>query len=115
MFITPNPFTGDMSVKKDHNSIRESFRNCVLTAIGERPFDLQFGTDVYNTIFEHPELVEFYFESSVNVSLNRNEPRVRVEKITYETNQREINIMIEYFILSLNVKDTVTITLQRTR
>lgn len=115
MFISPNPFTGDISLKKDQTAIQHSVKNIILTAIGERPFDRLFGTDVYNTVFEHPELVEFYLESSINTSVNANEPRVRFDKITYDVNGKEININIEYFILGLDISDRVSITLQRTR
>lgn len=115
MFISPNPFTGDMSIVKDHSAIQASVKNTILTSIGERPFELSFGTDVYTSLFEQPQLAQFYIESSIRPSISQNEPRIRIQKITYETNSKELNINIEYLIVAINVIDKIRITLQRTR
>jgi phage baseplate assembly protein W len=115
MFISPNPFTGDMSLKKDQNAIQESVKNTILTAVGERPFELTFGTNVYNALFENPQLAQFYVESSVSPVLNDVEPRIRITKFTYDNTEKQLNINIEYLILSIEVLDNVRITLQRTR
>jgi len=115
MFISPNPFTGDLAIKKDQSAIQASFKNIVLTALGERPLEPDFGTDIYNLVFEHPYLAQFYGDSSINPKINKEEPRVRIEKIEYISSGKDLNISIDYFILSLNVRDNVSITIQRTR
>jgi phage baseplate assembly protein W len=115
MFLDKNPFTGDLVLIKDQSAIQQAFKNIILTSPGERPLEYFFGTDIYNIVFEHPQLIQFYAESSINPSVNKNEPRVRIENMSFNTREKEIDINIEYVIPSLNLRDKVTITLQRTR
>ena len=115
MFITPNPFTGDLSIKKDQNAIQESVRNIVLTAIGERPFDRSFGTNIYTVLFEQPVLLQFYADSTISVALNTNEPRIRVEEMKFDVTDKLVTVSITYTIKQIDVVDSLVITLERTR
>lgn len=115
MFITPNPFTGDLSIKKDQNAIQESVRNIVLTAIGERPFDRSFGTNIYTVLFEQPVLLQFYADSIISVALNTNEPRIRVEEMKFDVTDKLVTVSITYTIKQIDVVDSLVITLERTR
>lgn len=114
-FISKNPFTNDFAIRKDQNAIKQSIKNIVLTSIGERPFDKTFGTTIYNSIFELPYLIEFYCDETIRLAINKYEPRIKIENITYETDNQEVTVNISFFIISLNIKDKVTITLERTR
>jgi len=114
-FISKNPFTNDIAIRKDQNAIKQSIKNIVLTAIGERPFDKTFGTTVYNSLFELPYLIEFYCDETIRLAINKYEPRIKIDDITYTTNNQEVVISISYFITSLNIKETITINLERTR
>jgi phage baseplate assembly protein W len=115
MFISPNPFTGDLSIKKNQNAIQESVRNIVLTAIGERPFDRSFGTNIYTVLFEQPVLLQFYADSIISVAINTNEPRIRVEEIKFDVTEKLVAVSITYVIKDLDVTDSLVITLERTR
>lgn len=115
MFISPNPFTGDLSIKKDQNAIQESVRNIVLTAIGERPFDRSFGTNIYTVLFEQPVLLQFYADSIISVALNTNEPRIRVEEMKFDVTDKLVNVSFTYTIKEIDVVDSLVITLERTR
>jgi len=86
-----------------------------LTKFGERPLEPNFGSEIYQIIFENPVFVEFYGGSTISSNVTINEPRVNLENITYDVQDKQINIDIQYYILSLNVKNTLDITLQRTR
>jgi len=114
-FISKNQFTNDFAIRKDQNAIKQSIKNIVLTAIGERPFDKTFGTTVYNSLFELPYLIEFYCDETIRLAINKYEPRIKIEDITYTTDEQEVVISISYYITSLNIKETITINLERTR
>lgn len=114
-FISKNPFNNDFAIKKDQNAIKQSIKNIVLTAIGERPFDKNFGTTVYNSLFELPYLIEFYCDETIRLAINKYEPRIKIEDITYATDEQEVVISISYFITSLNIKEIIRINLERTR
>ena len=49
-----NPFTDDLGVVKNDNSIKQAIKNIVLTAPGEKPFQPLVGSRVYQLLFEPP-------------------------------------------------------------
>lgn len=114
-FISKNDFTNDFSIRKDQNSIKQSVKNIILTSKGERPLEPSFGTDINNIIFEQPYLIEFYGDETIRLALSEKEPRITVLDVTYEVDVQTVTIQIDYVINSLNVKDTVSLTLERTR
>jgi phage baseplate assembly protein W len=115
VFLTQNPFTSDISIKKDQNAIQEAFRNIVLTRLGERAFDYTFGTNLYNFIFEHPVIIKFYLDGDIRTSISRFEPRVTIQNIEYEIEEQELTILLTFTINEINTTQTLTITIERTR
>lgn len=117
MFLTKNSFTGDLNLNKDLSCIRNSVKNIVMTNMGERAFDYDFGGDIHSLLFEHMH-DEFRLSSHrirlANI-ITRYEPRVTVDKIIFDTYTNYINITIEYSLLTLNTKDKITIKLERSR
>ena len=47
-----NPFTNDVSIVKNDNSIRQALRNLVMTSPGEIPFNKNVGCQVNAMLFE---------------------------------------------------------------
>jgi len=41
-----NPITGDVSLKREIQAVKQSVLNILLTNRGERPFDPEFGSDI---------------------------------------------------------------------
>lgn len=115
VFLTQNPFTSDISIKKDQNAIKESLRNIVLTRFGERAFDYKFGTNLYNYLFEHPVIIKFYLDGDIRTSINKYEPRVKIQDIQYEIEDQEVTIALTFTIKEINISQTLIITIERTR
>ena len=46
--FTPHPGTGDVGMKFDINSVKQSLRILLLTSNGERPFNYILGSPIYN-------------------------------------------------------------------
>lgn len=115
MFITRNSFSGDISVKKDQNAIQESVKNTILTVIGERPFERTFGSNVYNYLFENVNRLEFYADDTIRSAIDQNEPRIRIDDIIYDYEEKSVKMTVKYFILKLNLNQTLSVELQRTR
>lgn len=118
MFLSKNSFTGDFNVKKDLSSIREAVKNIVLTNLGERAFDFNFGGNIYGLLFEL--IQDKYRLSGIRIDLanmiNRYDTRVDVKNINFSYNDpKVINITIEYSIVSLNTTDKLVIKLERSR
>jgi len=117
MFLTKNSFTGDLNLTKDLTSIRNSVKNIVMTNIGERAFDYEFGGNIYSLLFE--QVQDQFQMSGVKIRLaniiNRYDTRVLVDKITFNQGRNDIDISIEYSVISLNTKDKISIKLERSR
>lgn len=47
-----NPFTKDVSAVQNDNAIKQSIKNLVLTAPGEKPFQPNIGSRVRQLLFE---------------------------------------------------------------
>jgi phage baseplate assembly protein W len=47
-----HPNTGDLTVLKDINSVKQSIRNLIMTSPGERPFSPDLGSGVRGLLFE---------------------------------------------------------------
>jgi len=117
MFLTKNSFTSDLNLTKDMSAIRNSIKNIVMTNIGERAFDYEFGGNIYALLFEHVQ--DKFLMSGVKIRLaniiSKYDNRVAVDKILFETGRNDIDIIIEYSILTLNTKDKIVIKLERSR
>jgi len=115
MFIEPNPFDGDMSIKTDRNAIRESIRNCILTANGERPFEFLFGTNIQSSMFESLDDFKFNADGELATSIYQNDQRIILGKRNYTLSDQTMTISFDYQIKSLNVRESIKISLERTR
>ena len=115
MFIEPNPFDKDLTIKKDKNAIKESIRNCILTTQGERPFEPTFGTKIYSSVFENIDDLTFFADGDISLSVLQNDPRVELGPRNYSLSDKTISISFDYFIRELNIRETIKIGLERTR
>lgn len=77
-----NPNTGDLSKRKDVESVRQSCLNILLTSRGEKPFDPEFGSNIKKFLFEtiDPLTIEAMKED-IRLSIIEYEPRVKVKTI----------------------------------
>ena len=72
MTFQSNPLNGDIIGIKNENAIARSVRNIVFTLPGEKPFDPDFGSRIYKTLFENldnrfdfGQLAQFTFSHSL--------------------------------------------------
>ena len=77
-----NPFTKDIMMKKGDASIKQSVKNLVLSRIGERTFQPNIGTEVYNMLFENimPQ-TSISLQSTIENVINTYEPRVVLDTV----------------------------------
>jgi phage baseplate assembly protein W len=116
MFLTKNSFTNDINLRKDLGCIRDSIKNIILTNTGERSFDFEFGGNIYALLFENLDKFQLSgYRISIANKINRYEPRVDVTQVHINYGIKDINIVIEYSVISLNTKDKITINLERSR
>jgi len=115
MFLSKNSFTGDINLKKDNTSIKESIKNIVLTINFERPFDSEFGTPASNGLFENPLDFSFYVENAISAAITRYEPRVNLTKINSTFNDKTVEIDIKYQIPNYEIVENIRVIVERLR
>jgi len=74
-----NPITGDVSLKREIQAVKQSVLNILLTNRGERPFDPEFGSDIRKQLFENFDpITQQLISDQIRTALRNYEPRVRV-------------------------------------
>ena len=111
-----NAFTDDVSVVKNDNAIKQSIKNLVLTNPGEKHFQPNVGSRVFNLLFEPLDaFTADAVKDEVINTINQYEPRVELTKVdvTAIPEGNKLNITLEYRIVGLPIVETIEFVLQR--
>ncbi len=111
-----NPFTDDLSVVNNDNSIKQAVKNLILTTPGEKPFQPLVGSSVNSLLFEPLDAFTVdTIEDEIRSTINQYEPRVELTNVDvtpiYEGNK--LNVSIEYQVVGLPIVETIEFVLQR--
>ena len=114
--FSKNPFTDDLSIVNNDNSIKQAVKNIILTSPGEKPFQPLVGSSVNRLLFE--PLDAFTADAvaeEIRTTINQYEPRVKLTKVDvtpiFEGNK--LNVSLEYKIVGLPIVETIEFVLQR--
>lgn len=111
--FTPHPVTGDVSPLTDETAIRRSLLNLIKTKKGTRPFRPDFGSNVYNYLFQSGPFVEDSLNKDLYETITRYEPRVIVNRIQSSINNDEIKIEVFYTIRNVSINTNLETTIRR--
>ena len=111
-----NPFTDDLSVVHNDNSIKQAVKNIILTSPGEKPFQPLVGSSVNRLLFE--PLDAFTADAvaeEIRTTINQYEPRVKLTnvEVTPINEGNKLNVSLEYKIVGLPIVETIEFVLQR--
>ena len=111
-----NPFTDDLSVVNNDNSIKQAVKNLILTSPGEKPFQPLVGSSVKRLLFESLDaFTADAVSEEIRTTINQYEPRVSLTNVEvtpiFEGNK--LNVSIEYRIVGLPIVETIEFVLQR--
>ena len=111
-----NPFTDDLSVVHNDNSIKQAVKNIILTSPGEKPFQPLIGSSVNRLLFEPLDaFTADTIAEEIRTTINQYEPRVALTRVDvtpiYENNK--LNVSLEYRIVGLPIVETIEFVLQR--
>lgn len=114
-----NPVTGDVSLKKNEQAVKQSVLNILLTKRGERPFDPNFGSNITSQLFENFDpIVETILDEQIRTALRNYEPRVRVLNVNVNgsPDRNSMNVTVEFEILSPDpITTSVEFSVERLR
>ena len=114
--FTRNPFTDDLSIVNNDNSIKQAVKNIILTSPGEKPFQPLIGSSVSRLLFEPLDaFTADAIAEEIRTTINQYEPRVALTKVEvtpiFEGNK--LNVSLEYRIVGLPIVETIEFVLQR--
>ncbi len=111
-----NTFTKDTAVVKNENAIKQSIKNLVLTQRGEKLFQPEIGSGVYDLLFEPMDLftADAIRDEIIN-TLGQYEPRITLGPVTVRANEdtNSFDVTVEYRIVGQPIVETVNFVLQR--
>jgi phage baseplate assembly protein W len=116
--FTPHPGTGDVGMKFDINSVKQSLRILLLTANGERPFNYRIGSPIYKMLFEPMDLLTAnLLESEITLLVKQFEPRCKLEKVVVSPNfdLNQYDITIRFYVVGTPDPITYSTFLKRAR
>jgi len=111
-----NPVTKDLIVLSNEQAIKQAMKNLVLTAPGEKLFQPDVGSKVYQLLFEplDPFTVDTLKDEIVD-TLRNFEPRINVISVEITANDdfHDLRVDVEYRIVGQPLVQTIDFILQR--
>ena len=93
---------GAIAIARGETDIEQAIAIILSTAPGERPMRPEFGCDIHDHVFEVLDPAAFgAIESAVRAAIERWEPRVTVEGVDFDLDDRDegcMNIVLTYSI-----------------
>ena len=119
MSFQVNPITSDLIATKNEVAIARSVRNLVLTRPGEKFFNPNLGSRVYETLFDNmDEISASIVEDDIRDTIDNYEPRVKLVsvKATPDYQGNAFDVVITYNIIGIDASpQQLAFALQPTR
>ena len=119
MSFQVNPITSDLIATKNEVAIARSVRNLVLTRPGEKFFNPNLGSRVYETLFDNmDEISASIVEDDIKDTIDNYEPRVKLMKVkaTPDYQGNAFDVVITYNIIGIDASpQQLAFALQPTR
>ena len=113
-----HPNTKDVTILRDIDAVKQSVKNLVLTAQGERPFNPLLGSDIRQLLFEPvDDFTAFDIEEQVRITIQNHEPRVNVLSIdvSAEPDNNRFRLSIDFQMITNLDTGSVSFYLERIR
>lgn len=122
-----NPVNSDVSRYTDEESVKESLRNLILTANGERLFNPLIGSPIRKMLFDnilYPE-TKFIIQDIITTTINTYEPRCEVLSVDVElggepsssndTSENTVTVTVTFKVINIQRPITLSVILNRVR
>lgn len=116
--FTPNPITGDVSLRHNEDSIKQSVYNLIMTNFYERKFNSNIGSQVTSLLFEnYTPFFDVLIKNAITQTITNFEPRVSINEIniTPQSENNSIAVALVYTIINTTNPITINLILRRTR
>lgn len=110
-----NPITGNLARVTNENTIKQQFRNRILTNRGERFYNITFGSTIKSRLFDlfTPESVDDIRQSIESAA--KQEERINLQKIDIFEEDDGIRVDITFSMINIPDVQNLSILLKRIR
>ena len=105
MSFQVNPINSDLIATKNETAIARSVRNLVITRPGERFFNPNLGSKVYETLFDNmDEISASIIQDEIRDTIDNYEPRVELIEVIVDPDydNNAFDVVIKYNIIGID-------------
>ena len=113
-----HPVTRDVVKRTGNAAIIGALKNLILTNVGEKPFQPNFGSRIRGLLFEDVSFITAnIMQTEIGNAIANFEPRVGVDAIRVQANpeQNRYDVTIRFFINNLEAPVTINFFLEKVR
>lgn len=113
-----HPVTRDVVKRTGNAAIVGALKNLILTNVGEKPFQPNFGSRIRGLLFEDVSFITAnIMQTEISNVIANFEPRVGVDAIRVQANpeQNRYDITIRFYINNLEAPITINFFLEKVR
>ena len=125
ILFSKNEFTGDVAVRRELNSVKQSIMNLIMTRKGERPFNPTYGIGMHDLLFQNFSLplIVATLNRDIEEHIDAFEPRAVFESLEFgddsEIDANTMSITINYSVLNekreITATDSLTVGIKKVR
>jgi phage baseplate assembly protein W len=110
-----NPITGDVPPARNESAVKKALINLIKTPVGTRPFAPEYGTRIYDYLFEPADSqTELRLNDDLAQAIERFEPRARLVAIETSIQENGIDVKIEYYVVNVPTLQQLETVITRT-
>ena len=114
-----NPLNSDLIALNNSNAISRSIRNLILTVPGDKPFQPDLGSEVYDSLFDQlDQITATSIQSQIENTIIRYEPRVSLTSVDVKSNipNNAFDVLITYEVIGVDLPtQQISFALELTR
>ena len=114
-----NPLNSDLIALNNSNAISRSIRNLILTVPGDKPFQPDLGSEVYESLFDQlDQITATSIQSQIENTIIKYEPRVKLSSVDVKSNipDNAFDVLITYEVIGVELPtQQISFALELTR
>jgi phage baseplate assembly protein W len=113
-----HPVTKDVVKRTGNAAIIGALKNLILTNVGEKPFQPNFGSRIRSLLFEDVSFITAsIMQTEIQNTIKNFEPRVGIDGVRVQANpeQNRYDITIRFYINNLEAPVTINFFLEKVR
>lgn len=114
--FTKHPISDQLTIKKNAEAVKQSIKNILLTRRGERRFDPNFGSPIYEFLFETPSpVLKSVVQDEIARAIALYEPRAVVTDVIVSFDNNELRVDVAFLLQNIQTPVNLTVIINRLR